>query len=58
MMGFSHLYRSNNDGSDVLEADIEHIPYQLEFESTFQFPNERMQLEWWEQLRGILPHPD
>lgn len=46
-MGISHLYRSNNDGTEVDETLIEHIPYELEFESHYQFPNERMQQEWW-----------
>ena len=57
-MGVSDLYTSNQDGSSVPESEIGTIPYQLEFESQYQFPDIQTDEPWYEQLMSITADPN
>ena len=57
-MGVSDLYTSNQDGSSVPESEIGTIPYQLEFESQYQFPDIKTDEPWYEQLMSITADPN
>ena len=48
MMSVGDTYTTNLDGSDVPEEDYGMIPYQLEFESQYQFPDIKTETPWHE----------
>ena len=58
MMSVSETYTTNNDGSDVPEDDYGMMPYQIEFESQYQFPDIKTETPWHEQLTSITADDD
>ena len=58
MMSVGDTYTTNLDGSEVPEEDYGMIPYQLEFESQYQFPDIKTETPWHEQLTSITADDD
>ena len=57
-MGVSEVYANNLDGTAVADEEIGWIPYQLEFESQYQFPDFKTDTPWYEQLTSITDDSD
>ena len=58
VMSVSQVYANNLDGTAVADEDIGMIPYQLEFESQYQFPDIKTETPWHEQLTSITDSSD
>ena len=57
-MGVSDIYTMNSDGTNVDMTTVTSIPYQLEFESQYQFPDIKTDTPWYEQLMSITTDPE
>ena len=57
-MGVSDIYTMNSDGTNVDMTTVTSIPYQLEFESQYQFSDIKTDTPWYEQLMSITTDPE
>ena len=58
LMSFSETFTMNNDGTDVPFEDFGMIPYELQFESPYQFSDTKTDTPWHEQLTSITYDPE